>query len=82
MLRFLGKIIIYSSGKDYFLHLIGNVYAEIGFAEPHDSEIIDSYKRNDLLTVACHLGHVDCIQQSTRLFQMWMMEANPDLINP
>lgn len=50
--------------------------------EPHDSEIIDSYKRNDLLTVACHLGHVDCIQRSTHLFQMWMMEANPDIINP
>lgn len=59
-----------------------NIYREVGFDDSKESDMLTVYKRIDILTAACHLGYSDCVENSFRVFQNWMMEPNPDLINP
>lgn len=40
------------------------------------------YKRTDILSIACHYGYKDCIDNSKIQFTNWMFESNPDRNNP
>jgi len=39
-------------------------------------------KRAEILGMACHLGHQQCISESTKQFQNWVQTPNPDAYNP
>lgn len=65
------------------LNILENIYKIVGFEEPIDSDIVESFKRIEILTVSCHLGHIDCIMRCQQLYKRWMLEtSNPDANNP
>ncbi|KAJ6638248.1 Aminopeptidase N [Pseudolycoriella hygida] len=72
----------YQLFRKYFLHLFENVYKEVGFDDRLDGDMLTGYKRVDILTAACHLGYQDCVDNSRRIFHLWMMEGNPEMNNP
>lgn len=66
----------------YFLYLIDRVYTNVNFNDPPDTEMLIGYMRADILMVACHLGHRECVANSQREFKKWQSEHNPDVKNP
>lgn len=59
------------------------VYKKVGFDDTKDQkDLINIYKRIDILTTACHLGHRSCVGKCFQYFQNWMFEPNPDVQNP
>uniref|UniRef100_A0A336KRZ8 Aminopeptidase N n=2 Tax=Culicoides sonorensis TaxID=179676 RepID=A0A336KRZ8_CULSO len=76
------KSVDYSLFKEYYLHIITQIYNDVGFEDPKNSSMLTVYKRVEILTAACHLGLSECISNCIRQYYMWMHEANPDLNNP
>lgn len=59
------------------------LYNEIGFADAvKENDMLDHIKRAEILHMACHLGHQQCIGESVRHFQNWVQVPNPDSNNP
>lgn len=58
------------------------MYKDVRFLDPPEPDMLRGYKRVDILTAACHLGYQDCVENSVRNFGTWMLEPNPDNINP
>ncbi|XP_034485827.1 aminopeptidase N [Drosophila innubila] len=70
--------------KNYLLKLMSRVYDEVS---GKDSQSINEnipllLKRAEILGMACHLGHQQCISESTKQFQNWVQTPNPDAYNP
>ncbi|XP_053945161.1 aminopeptidase N [Anastrepha ludens] len=73
--------------KNYFSNLIENVYKEVfleNFSDDTDEggDMMKLFKRLEILSIACHLGHRHCILESVRQFHNWMEVPNPDTNNP
>jgi len=60
------------------------VYDQVGFKDSQDESenILVKLKRADILSMACHLGHQECIAEASRHFQNWVQTPNPDSNNP
>lgn len=60
------------------------VYDEVsGKDSASDNENIPLLlKRSEIFGMACHLGHQQCISESTKQFQNWVQTPNPDTYNP
>lgn len=85
-LNFLDAMLIkggeYDKLKRYFLHLIDRMYKDVTFNDPPGTEMLVGYMRTDILMVACHLGHKECVQNSQHEFKKWQSEHSPDIMNP
>ncbi|XP_055847662.1 aminopeptidase N [Episyrphus balteatus] len=69
--------------KTYLLKLLNKVYDQVGFTDEADeTDMLMLWKRNEILNMACHLGHQKCITDCSRHFQNWIQDPNPDLNNP
>lgn len=69
--------------QNYLLKLVDKVYNELGFRDsPNENDMLDHFKRVEILNMACHLGHQGCISESVRHFQNWIQVPNPDANNP
>uniref|UniRef100_A0A034V8K5 Aminopeptidase N n=2 Tax=Bactrocera dorsalis TaxID=27457 RepID=A0A034V8K5_BACDO len=73
--------------KNYLLDLLENVYKDVSpnnFTDDADKgeDMLKLFKRVEILNMACHLGHRDCILESARHFQNWIEVPNPDTNNP
>lgn len=65
------------------LSLIQHVYEDVKFDAPvEEPDLLRDMKRVDTLNTACHFGYEDCVRQSVNNYQLWMLEANPELNNP
>lgn len=84
-LNFLDAMLIqggdYNKLKLYFLHLIDHVYRDVRFNDPPSTEMLIGYMRTDIMMVACHLGHRECVENSQVAFKKWQEAKNPDLVN-
>ncbi|XP_023293113.2 aminopeptidase N [Lucilia cuprina] len=73
----------YDLFKNYLLKLVDRVYNELGFRDSKDeNNMLEHFKRVEILNMACHLGHQGCISDSVRHFQNWVQVPNPDANNP
>uniref|UniRef100_A0A1I8P6R0 Aminopeptidase N n=1 Tax=Stomoxys calcitrans TaxID=35570 RepID=A0A1I8P6R0_STOCA len=73
----------YDVFKSYLLKLLDNLYNQLGFVESrNENNMLEHFIRGEILNMACHLGHRDCIAESMRHFQNWMQVPNPDANNP
>ncbi|KAM7359628.1 suppressor of ER stress-induced death isoform 1-T6 [Cochliomyia hominivorax] len=73
----------YDVFKNYLLKLVDRVYNELGFRDSADkNNMLEHFKRVEILNMACHLGHQGCISDSVRHFQNWIQVPNPDTNNP
>lgn len=53
-----------------------------GFADnPKDDQLV-IYKRFNLLSCACELGHYDCVRNAVVQFQNWRSTPQPEKNNP
>ncbi|XP_022215617.2 aminopeptidase N [Drosophila obscura] len=70
--------------KNYLLKQLRKVYDEVGFkdSQRESEDILLLLKRAEILNMACHLGHQECISESNRHFQNWVQSPNPDANNP
>ncbi|XP_033167366.1 aminopeptidase N isoform X1 [Drosophila mauritiana] len=70
--------------KNYLLKQLKKVYDQVGFKDSQDEteDILVKLKRADILSMACHLGHQECIAEASRHFQNWVQTPNPDSNNP
>ncbi|XP_068157458.1 aminopeptidase N [Drosophila tropicalis] len=70
--------------KKYLLKQLGKVYNEVRFEDSRsdNEDILLLLKRSEILNMACHLGHQECISESIRHFQNWIQTPNPDANNP
>lgn len=66
----------------YILYLIDHVYKDVSFKDSPETEMLIGYMRTDILMIACHLGHKECVENSQSEFKKWQNEHNPDIINP
>ncbi|XP_075149907.1 suppressor of ER stress-induced death [Haematobia irritans] len=73
----------YDMFKSYLLKLLNNLYTKLGFVPSKDeNNMLEHFLRSEILNIACHLGHRECIDQSLLKFQNWMQDPNPDVNNP
>jgi ERAP1-like C-terminal domain len=68
--------------QKYFIGLLEPIYNGLGFPSKKDDDMLTIYKRVNVLTAACHLGYKHCVENSNRLFYMWMHDVSPDTNNP
>lgn len=73
--------------QNYLLDLLENVYKDVSpnnFTDDADEgeDMLKLFKRVEILNMACHLGHRDCILESERHFHNWIEVPNPDNNNP
>ncbi|VVC38461.1 Hypothetical protein CINCED_3A009639 [Cinara cedri] len=76
------KTAIYDKLKSYVLHLIAPMYKITGFADNSKDEQLVIYKRFNLLSCACELGHSDCVRNAVVQFQNWRSNPQPEKNNP
>ncbi|CAH2210162.1 jg2955, partial [Pararge aegeria aegeria] len=43
-----------------------------------NESVVRAQHRVDLLSTACHLQHVECLEQAVRMYTNWMLKHNPD----
>ncbi|ALC47212.1 CG14516 [Drosophila busckii] len=70
--------------KNYLLKMLRKVYSEVVDQDsPAANEDVPlQLKRAEILNMACHLGHQQCISESNKQFQNWVQTPNPDAYNP
>lgn len=58
------------------------MYDDIGSNLHNDDPLID-YKRIDIMSIACRLGHSDCVNTSITQYRDWMnrIAEDPNSIN-
>ncbi|KAL5283636.1 hypothetical protein ACFFRR_006103 [Megaselia abdita] len=67
--------------KNYLLRLLTYIYNSVGFKDSH-YDMLTVVKREEILSMACKLGHEDCIRQSINYFENWKAVTMPDRENP
>ncbi|XP_021941452.1 aminopeptidase N [Zootermopsis nevadensis] len=72
----------YDKFKIYLLGLLENLYKHTGFTDNPNDPQLTVYKRVNILSWACSLGHEDCVRNSVLQFQNWRSSPDPDRSNP
>ncbi|XP_050422404.1 aminopeptidase N isoform X2 [Adelges cooleyi] len=80
--QMLVKTATYDKLKGYVLHLISPMYKETGFADNLKDDQLVIYKRFNMLSCACELGHLDCVRNAVAHFQNWRSTPQPEKNNP
>ncbi|XP_052753551.1 aminopeptidase N [Galleria mellonella] len=77
----LSKGAYYLEYKRYVLHLLTGAVKDLGWEVTANESVVRAQHRVDLLSTACHLEHMDCMEHAVRMYNSWMMSANPDAYN-
>ncbi|CAH2070917.1 unnamed protein product, partial [Iphiclides podalirius] len=77
----LSKGAFYLEYKRYVLRLVSGAVQELGWQVVGGESVVRAQQRVDLLSTACHLQHVDCLEHAVRLYTNWMLSPNPDAYN-
>lgn len=87
-LRLVNRLLIrsplYGVFKAYIQHVLEPIYAKVGgISEPAASSRLDSVKHQSLICGwSCRFGVGDCVEKAVEIFAQWMVETEPDHINP
>ena len=70
--------------KSFVQHIIKPIYEKVGgMDEVEASNRLDTVKQKSLIcSWACRLDVSNCVEKSVELFKSWMLEGDPDHINP
>ncbi|XP_041970212.1 aminopeptidase N [Aricia agestis] len=77
----LSKGAYYLEYKKYVLSLLSDAVEELGWEVANNESVVRAQQRVDLLSTACHLQHLDCLQHAVRMYTNWMLTPNPDAYN-
>ncbi|CAH0725375.1 unnamed protein product, partial [Brenthis ino] len=77
----LSKGAYYLEYKRYVLRLLNVAVHELGWEVSTNESVVRAQHRVDLLSTACHLQHVECLEHAVRMYMNWMLTANPDAYN-
>ncbi|XP_059049755.1 aminopeptidase N [Achroia grisella] len=77
----LSKGAYYLEYKRYVLNLLTEAVKDLGWEVTANESVVRAQHRVDLLSTACHLEHMDCMEHAVRMYNSWMMSANPDAYN-
>lgn len=83
--RLLMRSPLYGVFKAYIKHILEPIYEKIGGLGPlqTDSKRLDVVKHKVLIaTWSCRFQVSDCEEKAAQLFREWMVETEPDHINP
>jgi aminopeptidase N len=87
-LRTVGRLLIrsplYGVFKAYIRHILKPIYATLGgISKVTESTKLDAVKHQVMISAwACRYDVGDCIPKSVEYFTNWMLETEPDHINP
>lgn len=87
-LRSVNRVLIrsplYGVFKAYIQHVLEPIYQKVGgVSEPEASSRLDTVKRQAMICGwSCRFGVGDCVEKSVEYFSRWMVETEPDHINP
>ena len=70
--------------KSYIQHILEPIYERVGgIGEVEDSNRLDIIEKKTMICDwSCRFNVGDCVEKSVELFKTWMLETDPDLINP
>ncbi|KAL4706801.1 hypothetical protein ACJJTC_018182 [Scirpophaga incertulas] len=71
----------YLEYKRYVLRLLDGAVQELGWDVAANESVVRAQMRADLLSTACHLEHLGCMEHAVRLYTNWMLTPNPDAYN-
>ncbi|XP_068631133.1 aminopeptidase N [Battus philenor] len=77
----LSKGAYYLEYKRYVLRLVSGAVQELGWQVADGESVVRAQHRVDLLSTACHLQHVECLEHAVRMYTNWMLSPNPDAYN-
>ncbi|CAH2105873.1 unnamed protein product [Euphydryas editha] len=77
----LSKGAYYLEYKSYVLRLLSGAVQDLGWEVAMNESVVRAQQRADLLSTACHLQHVECLEHAVRLYTNWMLTPNPDAYN-
>lgn len=61
--------------------MLDGAVQELGWDVFTNESVVRAQHRVDLLSTACHLQHVECLEHAVRLYANWMLTPNPDAYN-
>ncbi|CAO1423722.1 unnamed protein product [Diamesa serratosioi] len=75
---------VFGAFKSYIQHIVEPIYKRVGgIGEVEDSNRMDIVELKTLIcSWACRYDVGDCVEKSVKLFKTWMLETDPDHINP
>ncbi|XP_046962926.1 aminopeptidase N [Vanessa cardui] len=77
----LSKGAYYLEYKSYVLRLLSGAVQDLGWEVSANESVVRAQHRADMLSTACHLQHVDCLEHAVRMYTNWMLTPNPDAYN-
>ncbi|OWR41732.1 Aminopeptidase N [Danaus plexippus plexippus] len=77
----LSKGAYYLEYKRYVLSLLNGAVQELGWEVTSNESVVRAQHRVDIISTACHLQHVECLEHAVRLYTNWMLTPNPDAYN-
>ncbi|XP_045446717.1 aminopeptidase N [Melitaea cinxia] len=77
----LSKGAYYLEYKRYVLTILSGAVEDLGWNVSKNESVVRAQQRADLLSTACHLQQVGCIEHAVRLYTNWMLTPNPDAYN-
>lgn len=87
-LRFINRLLnrspLYGVFKSYIQHVLEPIYEKVGgVSEPAPSNQLDAVKHQSMICGwSCRFDVGDCVEKSVEKFAEWMVETEPDHINP
>lgn len=84
IMRLLYRSEVFGVFKAYIQHILEPVYEKVGgISEAPPSARLDTVKHQAMVcSWACKFGVGDCEEKSVEVFARWMLETEPDHINP
>lgn len=75
---------LYGVFKAYIQHVLEPIYEKVGgVSEPKASSRLDTVKHQSMICGwSCRFSVGDCVEKSVAYFSRWMVETEPDHINP
>lgn len=82
--RLLIRSPLYGVFKAYISHILEPIYEKVGgVSTPAASSRLDTVKHQSMICGwSCRFNVGDCVEKSVEIFARWMVETEPDHINP
>jgi aminopeptidase N len=82
--RLLIRSPLYGVFKAYIQHILEPIYEKVGgISAPVESSRLDTVKHQSMICGwSCRFNVGDCVEKSVEIFARWMVETEPDHINP
>lgn len=82
--RLLIRSPLYGVFKAYIQHVLEPIYEKVGgIAAPAESSRLDAVKHQSMICGwSCRFNVGDCVEKAVEVFARWMVETEPDHINP